>query len=916
MEKSKFFFAVMLVYILQLVMANQNAAKAQSIDGIYTVTVNTPGTFGQVMLQTVENWQEVVELTIKGSLNNSDMAYFSRMLNLTKLDLAQTNITTVTGCTGLESLQAVVLPESVTEIEDSAFAGCASLSSINLSNIKAIGSSAFYRCRNLSGNLTLPKTVVIGASAFYDCINLNSVNMPTVEEIGNEAFSMYDSYNSSKLTSVIMPKVKTLGKSAFCCCSKLESIDIPNCTFLGSDNIYDDYSGQCFSGCLSLKSVTLSEELEYIPCGTFGSTGLKAIKLPSSLKIIGARAFKNSSITTIDIVEGVTVISDEAFNGCPLVSITLPSTLESIGNRAFTYSKKNFNSSTGEYDYSYVLKDVYCKSVVPIVTSAFNNDMAKGAILHVPTFSVSAYKLDDNWYKFNKIEAIDDTLFDVTINNTFTIIDYSGLANNANLTLTSSESQQTAGHLTISGGTALSLNNYTQAQNFQYERNGYYDENDNYVYRYSYPYCTTMIPDNEVRANNVTTKILLPTNRWSFISMPYDVNVSDIVVPTGVMWVVRKYNGANRAAMSGDTWEDVTTGQTLNAGEGYIFHCVSDEDEDSWETSYVEFEFPAVNNANKNNIFSYNDILKTIKEYPAEFPHNRGWNLIGNPYPSYFSSKHIDFPAPITVWNGDGYTAYSLADDEYILRPNEAFFIQCPVSTKEIRFSKDGRTHNYSSSSNPPIELRANIASSNNRSILNFVLSTETYSDRTRLVINDAASSDYEIERDASKFMSINTDVPQIYIVDNGINYAINERPLGTGEYALGFKGGQEGSYKISLNAVNSDYDVMLIDKETGETVDLTQNGYTFQSSKKSDNNRFVVRISSKESMTSVDSIETETSYIIDGNRLIVNGTTSIYLVSLDGKVIYNGVADGSIELASGIYLLSINNKVVKIAIK
>ena len=107
-----------------------------------------------------------------------------------------------------------------------------------------------------------------------------------------------------------------------------------------------------------------------------------------------------------------------------------------------------------------------------------------------------------------------------------------------------------------------------------------------YGYKYTYPYCTTIIPHNEVRANNVSTKVLLPTNKWSFISFPYDVNVSSIIVPEGTMWVVRKYNGANRAAMSGNTWENVTSGQILNAGEGYIFHCIK-EDGDTWNTEYV-----------------------------------------------------------------------------------------------------------------------------------------------------------------------------------------------------------------------------------------------------------------------------------------------------------------------------------------
>lgn len=72
-------------------------AKAQTADGVYSVTVNTAGTFGQVMLQTVENWTDVKELTVAGHLNETDMGYFSRMVYMTKLDLSGVDITDVSG---------------------------------------------------------------------------------------------------------------------------------------------------------------------------------------------------------------------------------------------------------------------------------------------------------------------------------------------------------------------------------------------------------------------------------------------------------------------------------------------------------------------------------------------------------------------------------------------------------------------------------------------------------------------------------------------------------------------------------------------------------------------------------------------------------------------------------------------------
>lgn len=883
---------------------NGSLTAASASDSVYTVTVNTAGTFGQMVLQQVENWSDIAELTVIGSLNEADMAYFARMQNMRKLDLSQTDITSVGGCSGLETLNTVVLPNTTTKILYSAFHGCTSLASIALTNITEIDSWAFTDCQSLPSALSLPNVITIGDYAFLRCANIESIDLPKVEEIGDYAFSLGLYNGAASLTTINLENVKSLGEHAFSNCTKLQAAIIPNCTYLGE---------QVFSGCTSLSTVTLSDELEHIAYRTFyRCSSLKDITLPSSLKTINGCAFEGARLTSIDIPEGVTLIGYRAFEGCPLESINLPSTLESIGENAFPSSKSTYNSSTGNYDYTYYLKDVYCKGVVPLATTAFNNDMAKGATLHVPAFSVSAYKLDDNWYMFGKVEALDGNLTDVTINNNFSIIDYTGLADKANLTLSSSSRSGTAGHLTVSGNSTLSLGTFTQNQNFKYSYD--YDDEGNYRRVYSYPYCTTLIANNDMRADNVTTHIQMPTYQWTFLSLPYDVNVADIQVPDSTMWVVRKYNGANRAAMSGDTWENVESGQTLNAGEGYIFHCVSNDEENN---DYVEFVFPAVNNSNKNNVFAYEDVTKTLNEYAAEFSHNRSWNLIGNPYPTYYNSQNIDFNAPITVWNGSGYTAYSLADDDYVLRPNEAFFVQCPINSTSITFPKEGRQHQYSTTVSSDAKSMTRMAATSNRQILNFVVSNNEYSDRARLVLNESAKVDYEMECDASKFMSSNNDVPQVYIIDNGVNYAIDERPTGAGSFALGVRFGQEGEYTFALTTKNYDGDVLLTDDETGQTVNIAKEQYTFSAQAKTYTNRFTVNINGGD-ITAIQNVaNSDNMFKLDGNVLTFHAQSgNVSVVSADGKTIYKGVPTSAIVLQQGVYVIHTEKSTSKIAVK
>ena len=99
------------------------------------------------------------------------------------------------------TIHAMVMPDSVEYIGESAFYDCYNLTEITLSkNLKFIGEMAFNFCNSLE-NITLPNSLtIISAGAFSDC-PLTSITLPdSLTFIGDGAF-----YNCS-LTSVTLPK--------------------------------------------------------------------------------------------------------------------------------------------------------------------------------------------------------------------------------------------------------------------------------------------------------------------------------------------------------------------------------------------------------------------------------------------------------------------------------------------------------------------------------------------------------------------------------------------------------------------------------------------------------------------------------------------------------------------------------------
>lgn len=315
----------------------------------------------------------------------------------------------------------------------------------------------------------------------------------------------------------------------------------------------------------------------------------------------------------------------------------------------------------------------------------------------------------------------------------------------------------------------------------------------------------------------------------------------------------------------------------------------------------TKFVMPAVNDTKKNQIFTSGDYSVDLKEHIAEFEHNRSWNFVGNPYPSFYDTRMLESSNPITVWTGTTYKAVSPEDDDYVLAPFEAFFIQRPVDKDVLIFQKEGRQDSPEASQMAALAPRRALRNSG-RQIYNLALSDTAVCDECRIVINDNAHTAYEVENDAVKFMSDNAAIPQIYSEHDGIQYAINERPFADGLVALSLRIPSYASYTIGLSSTrNTDLPISLIDLETNTITNLEESNYTFTANEGILSARMIVYFGE---VLGIDAVQDK-----------LRGSIEVF--DINGKRCYRGRKSlEELSLSAGVYIVRSKDATYKIIIK
>lgn len=209
------------------------------------------------------------------------------------------------GCNGITS---VVVPESVDSLERRAFGECTRLLKARLpEGLSYLAPEMFYYCKCLT-EVNIPQHITrIEYSTFEECYCLESLDIPEcVTHIGNRAFAWCTSLSRLDIPAGI----KTIGSYVFYDCDNLHYISLPDDRSGFSDNAFTGFTG--------LRSIDLPKEMREIKKQAFGGcSSLEYIELPDSIRIIGDEAFVGChSLTSINIPANVSSISVTAFKNC------------------------------------------------------------------------------------------------------------------------------------------------------------------------------------------------------------------------------------------------------------------------------------------------------------------------------------------------------------------------------------------------------------------------------------------------------------------------------------------------------------------------------------------------------------------------------------------------------------------------
>lgn len=255
------------------------------------------------------------------------------------------------------------MPASVDSIGENAFWGT-NVTSLDLSNVRKIGTYAFIECKSLEKVVLGSKLDTIPANCFESCIKLKDINLPST--------------------------LKGIGKFAFNECYALDSIIVPE----GVTTL----AGYCFGKCEGIKKAVIPESVTSLGDGVLGAcTSLTSVKLPSHLTTLPEFTFGYcAALKDYEVGDKVTKLGKQAFTYClGLESVTLPASLTEIGTDAFVKTP--------------ALRTVTVKAQVPPTGAVFGDSTYTLGTLYVPAGCVKAYKEAEGWSKFANIKEITST---------------------------------------------------------------------------------------------------------------------------------------------------------------------------------------------------------------------------------------------------------------------------------------------------------------------------------------------------------------------------------------------------------------------------------------------------------------------------------------------------------------------------
>ena len=795
--------------------------RLETIESQYmTINLSAPGTLGNEALSHVNTLPEMHYLRLSGKMNASDWNDISKMTGLYAIDMTNADIETIPASAFTNtSIRFIDFPTKLKTIGDNAFANRYLIGPLVLpEGLDSIGREAFKQNYYIT-EVTIPESVrAIGMTAFYENRYLKSVTLNNRMELINQSLF----YGCNRLAVVHGGKnVKNIAYYAFNGCDSLRSIKDVAPVTIGESAFYN---------CRKLDSINFSR-INSIGYQSFNNClSLKVADL-TTLSSIGNRSFAGcKGLKKVTLGNDITTIKSEAFYYChALEEVVLGSSIKSLESNCF-YSDQN------------ALKRVYITAPAPPTVDSAPFYSPTSETLYVPEYAMVSYKLDNYWSKFTKVEPNPNTPDEVNLYKKLELTSNARIPNSPDMYLGHSSA------LIVNGNNPQVFGNYKQR--LQQEEK----------------YTSSLISRCNAMTSAASTLQYYSSYRyWNYICMPFDVKRSDIKLLSNSGLAVRYYDSESRATNGASgNWKDVPADAVLQKGKGYIFRT----------SESVFVEFPATEETH-NAIFRSEAITTPLVQYPAVESANAGWNLVGNPYTCFYDIYYMDFAAPITVWNisNSTYSAYSAADDEFVLMPSQAFFVQKPKLVDAITFQPAGRQINKTIDHSALAKRRAASNKQVQRKLVDVSLTCADRTDRTRVVVNANASDDFCADNDAVKMMAYE-GTPQIYTIAGADQLAVNEGAHRGGSVALGMYLPADDTYTIAID--RNELGAKLLDY--GVEVEMP---YTFSAAEGYADDRFTITFET--GTTGINTVATDAKtddaiYTIDGRRVNSTAQKGIYI--------------------------------------
>ena len=277
----------------------------------------------------------------------------------------------------------------------------------------------------------------------------------------------------------------------------------------------------------------------------------------------------------------------------------------------------------------------------------------------------------------------------------------------------------------------------------------------------------------------------------------------------------------------------------------------------------------------------------------------KGFNLIGNPYTHSIakgSGKAIDNSKLSTgcyaLTNSGTWTP--ITDGDEIL-PEQGILVEVSEAVADFQIQDiiysgggGGKYHNDN---------------------IMFTISNNSY--------EDVAYAWFDKGIGLTKINHRDENAPMIYIPQESKNYAIATMSDDTKVFGLNIKVASMGQYTLSYKADgNFDY-LHIIDRLTGEDIDMLLEGqYTFVATPNDNDNRFIVNLAYKPNYGEGNN---ENFAYQSGNEILVSGSGELQIFDVTGRSVMTTTINGveSINIpAQGVYIFRLNEKVQKIVVR